>query len=202
MSKTSEQKYSVQLNVDKPNLNLIDDESFLEEILKSRNKDFGRILNDVLSGTPVSAFGPKGNGLWGGSDDKKDFTIKGFKFEGTQVFQNHQKDESYRRNNPEVYAHARVTLNGYKAKENGLIYTDEVFEKQMQKVFKGLGFKAEIFYTEQGMQGEKDVSMALIFPMDVIAPDVSDFLKAKYKQEYKDSKVVKDVKKKKRGLSM
>jgi len=44
--------------------------------------------------------------------------------------------------------------------QHGLIYTDELFLKQLRKYLVGLGFNSEdVGYSEQGMQGDDYVSL-------------------------------------------
>jgi hypothetical protein len=96
---------------------------------------------DYLIGRQIHAFGPKGRGLWGSNSTEVAYTIKKTKIE--------YYDSEYRSIDIRIY------LNGYTASKYGLIYTDEVFEKEIKTMMSG--FKVE--YTEQGMQGSNYVSL-------------------------------------------
>lgn len=195
-------KYKTQLNITQKDLvtNLLDTEEDLyyneplKALLKVRMKEFCKLLTEKLEGKEVKAFGPKGQGLWGGSDTVKPFAIKSIQFEYVDTFENHDRTLKERRENPELYSCVRVSLDKYRSDSCGLIYTDETFEKNIQKEIKKLGFNGEIDYTEQGMQGTTYVSMSLIMPVDVIAPDAHDFIVKHnadlYKAQQKDKRAV------------
>ncbi len=195
-------KYKTQLNIQQKDLitNLPDNEADLyyneplKNLLKVRMKDFCKLLTEKLEGKQIKAFGPHGHGLWGGADEVKPFTIKGIQFEYVDTFENHDVSAKERRENPELYSCVRVSLDKYRSDNSyGMLYTDETFEKYIQKEIDKLGFKGSIGYTEQGMQGTTYVSMSLIMPVDVIAPDAHDFIVKHntnlYKAEQKEKRV-------------
>lgn len=53
----------------------------------------------------------------------------------------------------------RIVSPKYDYRRAGLIYTDEAFEKGINKLAKANGYRSKIYYTEQGMQGDDWVSM-------------------------------------------
>lgn len=53
-----------------------------------------------------------------------------------------------------------VVVDGWNCKTHGLIYTDNTFEKEINRLFKEFNIPGEVSYTEQGMQGDNYVSMS------------------------------------------
>ncbi len=53
-----------------------------------------------------------------------------------------------------------VVVEGWKSEIHGLIYTDETFEKEIQRLLGEFNVPNEVYYTEQGMQGNNYVSMS------------------------------------------
>jgi hypothetical protein len=110
-----------------------------------------------LVGKKVKAFGKKGKGIWGQSDDEQEYVIKDIKWEtGVESSIKKGDDDSYK-----AWAPIRVYLEGYRASEYGLVYTDKTFLKSVEELIKKEkaleGF--DLAYTEQGMQGNNYVSM-------------------------------------------
>lgn len=125
-----------------------------EEVDAKSVKDFVKQLNDVLKGEEVTAFGKTGKGLWGQNDEPKTFKID-------KVVLHYLDDE-----NP--VGTIDVFLQGYKAKNDGLIYTDKTFIKSFKDLLKEKGFFSKfkyVEYSEQGMQGTNFVNMDVEFKL-------------------------------------
>jgi hypothetical protein len=177
-------KYKNFLKVEKPITKF--DENFNEddadELLKQRAKKFSRQLSEQLKGVTLKAFGKGGHGLWGSSDEVKEYKIASMTSQWSYVF-----DSPWLKSKePHVITYVNVALEKYRTASNGLIYTDETFLRNIKKEIKKLDFGGEIDYTEQGMQGETYVSMSIIYPMEVIAPDLANHLKTQKKEVEKN----------------
>ena len=125
-----------------------------EEVNVKSVKDFVKQLNAVLKGEEVTAFGKTSKGLWGQSDEPKTFKIE-------KVVLHYLDDE-------EPVGTIDVHLQGYKAKDNGLIYTDKAFMKSFKDLLKQKGFFSKlkyVEYSEQGMQGATFVNMDVEFKL-------------------------------------
>lgn len=48
--------------------------------------------------------------------------------------------------------------NSWEVTEDGLIYGDGLFEEELKNLMENLGFEPDIYYSEQGMQGNNFVS--------------------------------------------
>ena len=60
----------------------------------------------------------------------------------------------------DFHVDVNVVVEGWKAEIHGLIYTDETFEKEIQRLLGEFNVPNEVYYTEQGMQGDNFVSMS------------------------------------------
>lgn len=102
-----------------------------------------------------------GSGLW--SDEAKNVKIKDIQLDWVE----HCIPEL-------LVVFDKETWN---VKEHGLIYTDKLFEEQLQKFLKDCGFlhADEVSYSEQGMQGGNYVSL-----------DTSDEFAEEYNQKIVD----------------
>lgn len=67
------------------------------------------------------------------------------------------------------------TKKTWDLEKHGLIYTDELFIKELRKWFKNIGLLGYVYYTEQGMQGDNYVSC------DVDKKFVKSWIKAGHK---------------------
>jgi len=69
-------------------------------------------------------------------------------------------------------------IDTWNVKEHGLIYTDKLFERQLQEFLKDCGFlhADEVSYSEQGMQGK-----------DFVSCDTSDEFAEEYDQKIVDA---------------
>ena len=86
-----------------------------------------------LLGQQIHAFGPDSHGCWGRHQKVQTYTIK----------------DIWHRND-----YLLVYLDGYNADTHGLIYTCQVFEKELRAMIRRAKIKAELSYSEQGMQGD------------------------------------------------
>ncbi len=202
MTQIMKPKYKNSLDIRDDKVIIINSEDFMRALLERRARKFGHQLTEIVRGTPVEAFGHRSRGIWGQDDDIHSYNIKGIAFEYADVFSNPRKSAKYRRENPEVYSVIRVSLDKYNTDKDPLIYTDSNFLKHMKGLMDDLGFKGEIDYTEQGMQGKTYVSMSLIFPMDVIAQDLDYHLRVKYGKEHQEEQVLKREERKRNKASM
>jgi hypothetical protein len=114
---------------------------------------FTDLLDAEIKGLYVSAFGPRGLGLWGRNEDKIiQYKIKKIEF-------------AYEDKDDPEYVQINVYLDKYDYKKYGLIYTDDTFERSFNFLVKhsklGRYVRGSISYTEQGMQGKDFVSMEL-----------------------------------------
>ena len=112
-------------------------------------------MEKVLKGEKVTAFGPNGKGLWGRSDEEKQFEIS--------KLQGHYFDVAI---GGKLVGTLDVHLTDYHSKDNGLIYTDKTFEKSLKALLKEKGlmrFIKDIGYSEQGMQGKNYVNFDIEF---------------------------------------
>ena len=125
-----------------------------EEVDAKSIKDFMKQVNLILKGEEVTAFGKKSKGLWGQSDEPKTFKID-------KVVLHYLDDE-------DPVGTIDVYLQGYKSKDNGLIYTDKAFLASFRALLKEKGLFSKfkyVEYSEQGMQGNNFVNMDVEFKL-------------------------------------
>lgn len=108
---------------------------------------FAGVFRDKSYGVKVSATLPtSGTGLW--SQQKKSVKITAL----SMGYVSNELD----------YGELRIFFNRntWRTNLHGLIYTDPLFEKELQKFLNSLGLAGdEVFYSEQGMQGDNYVSV-------------------------------------------
>jgi hypothetical protein len=96
---------------------------------------------NYLVGQEIHAFGPKGKGLWGSNDTVVTYVIR-----NTQVGYMDLEEKFFTLN---------IYLNKYNSNKYGLIYTDNVFEREIKKMIP----EFHVSFSEQGMQGENYVNL-------------------------------------------
>lgn len=111
-------------------------------------------LTRKLKGKKVNAFGPKGNGIWGTSDD-----VKTFKIDSVEVEFIDEDELAEYPKKKEVFASVNIELDNYHSKDNGLIYTDKVFLEEVKRLIKAAGLNIKVSYSEQGAQGKTYVNL-------------------------------------------
>ena len=93
-------------------------------------------------------FETDGSGLW--SDTQKKILVQKFVIDGW-------KEKGEYQGIPELRVY--FDTQDWDISKDGLIYTDDLFHKQLVEYFSTLGVAGEIDYSEQGMQGDDYVSL-------------------------------------------
>jgi hypothetical protein len=123
-------------------------------------------LSHALVGKKITAFGPKGKGLWGEHPEVQSYRIK-------KVVGHLMKDEHENYGNIDIYldgysAHGSKVKDkyGHTAIVGGLIYTDKTFITHLKQLLAGvhaMEFVKSLGYSEQGMQGNNYVNLDIEF---------------------------------------
>ncbi len=124
-------------------------------------------LSKALVGKKITAFGPKGSGLWGDHPEVQTYRIK-------RIVAHLSKDaEDSDWGNIDVYldGYHAGGVKGKDAKGNhtilgGMIYTDKTFEKHLKELLAGvpaMKYVKSLGYSEQGMQGRNFVNLDIDF---------------------------------------
>lgn len=139
----------------------------VEDMVNKRGQKFIKILSDCLKGEEIKAFGAKGEGIWGQSENTLNFNIKKIKLTSGMVFINENKAQM----SLDIY------LTGYNdSKSHGMMYTDNIGEKSIRNLIQNLiGKEAKVGWSEQGMQGNNYVNVDLSIPSKMLAPDINNY---------------------------
>jgi hypothetical protein len=163
-----------------------------EDALPSSAKDVVDGISKCLVGKKITAFGPKGRGLWGDHHEVQTYRIKRI------VAHIGPMDDG----EPE-WGNIDIYLDGYHAggkkgkdaKGNdtilgGLIYTDKTFEAHLKELLRGcsaMRYIKDIGYSEQGMQGKNYVNLDIDFNKKNLANAMADNLIRKGDKKLKEA---------------
>jgi hypothetical protein len=125
-------------------------------------------ISKALVGKEITAFGPKGKGLWGDHHEVQKYRIK-----RVAAHLNHEDGEYENWGNLDVYLDG-YHAGGKKGKDDkgnetilgGMIYTDKTFMKHLKDILHtvpAMKFVKDLGYSEQGMQGRNCVNLDITF---------------------------------------
>jgi hypothetical protein len=110
-------------------------------------------------GRIVLAFGENSRGVWGRNKELVSYKIKNIRVVNI--------------GDPFDCASVNIYLEGYRANQYGLIYTDKTFKNSVRILFSKIGINPEdIDYTEQRMQGENFVSMKICHIKNLLTQEI------------------------------
>jgi hypothetical protein len=149
-------------------MNLIQQAAINEAAEPTNPKEVVDALSKALVGKKITAFGPKGGGLWGDHPEVQTYRIKRIV---AHLSPGDRAGDDW--GNFDIYldGYHGGGVKGKDAKGNhtilgGLIYTDKTFEKHLKELLAGvpaMKYVKSIGYSEQGMQGSKYVNFDIDF---------------------------------------
>src|SRR5271154_5170783 len=149
-------------------MNLIKEAAVNEAAEPTNPKEVVDALSRFLVGKKITAFGPKGGGLWGDHPEVQTYRIKRIV---AHLTPGDRAGDDW--GNIDIYldGYHGGGVKGKDAKGNhtilgGLIYTDKTFEKHLKDLLAGvpaMKYVKSLGYSEQGMQGSKFVNMDIDF---------------------------------------
>src|SRR5271167_3715880 len=149
-------------------MNLIQQAAINEAAEPTNPREVVDALSNALVGKKITAFGPKGGGLWGDHPEVQTYRIKRIV---AHLTPGDRAGDDW--GNIDIYldGYHGGGVKGKDAKGNhtilgGLIYTDKTFEKHLKDLLAGvpaMKYVKSLGYSEQGMQGSKFVNMDIDF---------------------------------------